>query len=213
MKTVALFTHHPMCSIQSCNGIIEALNPYYRFKMFTRHEVEDDFFDDVDIVCFPGGFGDASSFDYLTVQNKSAILKFITNGGYYLGICMGAYWAGSHYFNILDKVDAVQYITRPNTDTRRPHAKNIAVTWNDKEDNMFFYDGCALVGSGSFTTVATYANNDPMAIIQNNIGIIGCHPESTKHWYQSYSWMQPHYHNGLHHKLLLDFVSDLCKSN
>ncbi len=211
MKTIALFIHQPMCSIQSGNGIIKALSPYYRFKIFTRHELENNFFDDVDIVCFPGGFGDANSFDYLTRENVSALKKFIRRGGKYLGICMGAYWAGQYYFNILDGVDAVQYITQPNTDTRRPHAKNISVTWQDVPTNMYFYDGCAFVGKGNFKTVARYANNDPMAIIQNNIGLIGCHPESEQHWYDSYSWMKPHYHNGYHHILLLDFVADLSK--
>lgn len=212
MKTIALFIHQPMCSIQSGNGIIKALSPYYRFKIFTRHELENNFFDDVDIVCFPGGFGNANSFDYLTRENTSALRKFIRNGGKYLGICMGAYWAGKHYFDILDGVDAVQYITRPNTDTHRPHAKNISVTWQDVPTTMYFYDGCAFVGKGNFKTVARYANNDPMAIIQNNIGLIGCHPESEQHWYDSYSWMKPHYHNGYHHILLLDFVADLSKS-
>ncbi len=211
MKTIALFIHQPMCSIQSGNGIIKALSPYYRFKIFTRHELENNFFDDVDIVCFPGGFGDANSFDYLTRENTSSLRKFIRNGGKYLGICMGAYWAGKHYFDILDGVDAVQYITQPNTDTHRPHAKNISVTWQDVPTNMYFYDGCAFVGKGNFKTVARYANNDPMAIIQNNIGLIGCHPESEQHWYDSYSWMKPHYHNGYHHILLLDFVADLSK--
>jgi len=57
-----------------------------------------------------------------------------------------------------------------------------------------------------FETIATYANGDPMAIIQNRIGLIGCHPESEPHWYQSYSWMKKHWHNGHHHNLLLNFV-------
>ncbi len=76
---------------------------------------------------------------------------------------------------------------------------------------MYFYDGCALVGDNTkFKTVATYSNNDPMAIIQNNIGLIGCHPESQPSWYNEYhSWMKPHYHGGKHHELLLDFVNDL----
>jgi glutamine amidotransferase-like uncharacterized protein len=212
MKTIALFIHQPMCSVQSGNGIIKALSPYYRFKIFTRHELEYDFFNDVDIVCFPGGFGSAGSFDYLTRENISALRQFILRGGKYLGICMGAYWAGQYYFNILDNIDAVQYITRPKTDTHRPHAKNLSVTWNNVPTTMYFYDGCAFVGNGKFKTVATYANGDPMAIIQNNAGLIGCHPESEQHWYDAYSWMQPHYHNGHHHTLLLDFVTDFSKS-
>jgi glutamine amidotransferase-like uncharacterized protein len=209
---IALFLHQPYCSVQSGNGIIEALSPHYTFKIFTRHDLEDNFFDDVNMICFPGGLGDASNFDFLTKENGNRINQFVKNGGAYLGICMGAYWAGSKYFDLLDSVDAVQYITRPKTDTRRPHAKNLDVVWKGISEKMFFYDGCALVGDESkFQTVARYANGDSMAIIQNRIGLIGCHPESQKHWYDSYSWMKGKYHEGNHHKLLLDFVNDIMK--
>jgi glutamine amidotransferase-like uncharacterized protein len=204
---IALFLHQPKCSIQSGNGIMRALSPSYSFKIFTRHELEADFFDDVDMVCIPGGFGDASSFDYLLSDNGDRIKQFVQQGGKYLGICMGAYWAGSHYLNILDGVDAEQYITRPGTDTRRPHAKNLNVTWYGREENMYFYDGCALTGSGTFDTISTYANGDPMAIIQNNIGLMGCHPEAEQFWYDSYTWLKGKYVSK--HHLLLDFVNQL----
>jgi glutamine amidotransferase-like uncharacterized protein len=191
---------------------MRALSPHYDFKIFTRHDLERDFFDDVDMIAFPGGLGDASSFDYLTKEHRSRIRKFVQQGGAYLGICMGAYWAGSEYFDILDSVDAVQYMTRPNTDTRRPHAKNLAITWQGNPMNMFWYDGCALIGNKhKFKTIATYANGDPMAIIQNRIGLIGCHPESELHWYESYSWMRGKYHGGSHYPLLLDFVDSIIK--
>jgi hypothetical protein len=76
---------------------------------------------------------------------------------------------------------------------------------------MFFYDGCALIGDESkFTTVARYANGDPMAIIQGRVGIIGCHPESEESWYKTpYSYIKDHWHHGDHHKLLLGFVDKL----
>jgi len=210
---IALFLHQPKCSVQSGNGIIQALSPYYTFKIFTRHEVERDFFDDVDMICFPGGIGDSESWHYLTNPNLKKIQSFVKTGGRYLGICMGAYWAGQHYFNMLDRIQAEQYIRRPNTDTRRPHAKGQSVLWAGEKENMFFYDGCALVGPGVRTSDiwALYPNGDPMALIQNRIGVIGCHPESQKHWYDSYSWMGPHWHNGHHHELLLDFVNNLMK--
>ena len=127
---IALFLHQPKCSVQSGNGLMQALSPHYNFKIFTRHELERDFFDNVDMVCIPGGIGDAASFNYLLGNNGNRIKEFIQQGGAYLGICMGAYWAGSHYLNILDSVNAVQYITRPGTDTHRPHAKNLNVVWN-----------------------------------------------------------------------------------
>jgi glutamine amidotransferase-like uncharacterized protein len=209
---IALFIADPKCSVQSANGIIKALEEYYNFKLFSKNYVEEDFFDNVDMIAIPGGLGSSDSFDTLLEQNKARVLDFINRGGHYLGICMGAYWAGSHYFNMLDGVDAVQYITRPTSDTKRPHAKAIDVIWKGAPEKMFFYDGCAFVGDHSkFTTMSTYANGDPMAIVQERIGLIGCHPESEKFWYDSYSWTALYWHQERHHKLLLEFVDDLLK--
>lgn len=208
-KTIALFLSDPKCSVQSGNGIIKALRNNYNFKIFSKNKVEENFFDDVNLIAVPGGIGDADSFDRLFYNNKDRVKEFIQQGGSYLGICMGAYWAGKYYLDILDGIDAVQYICRPNTDTRRPHAKAVSIIWNGHPVRMFFYDGCAIVGNGKFQTVATYANGDPMAIIQNRIGLIGCHPESEQFWYDSYSWMRKHWHGGNHHNLLLDFVNRL----
>jgi hypothetical protein len=191
---------------------MRALGNHYNFKIFSRNEVEDVFFDDVDMIAVPGGFGDADSYDILFKNNAQAVRGFVRQGGRYLGICMGAYWAGPHYLNILDSVDAVQYIRQPGTDTRRPHAKAIDVTWLGNPDRMFFYDGCALVGDQSkFTTVATYANDDAMAIRQNRIGLIGCHPEAEQFWYNDYSWMRRHWSGG-HHALLVEFADQLMQS-
>jgi len=191
---------------------MNALKEHYNFKVFTKHELEDDFFNNVDAVCFPGGIGDADSYDYLLQSNGRVIRDFVQRGGKYLGVCMGAYWAGTEYFNLLTDVEPQQYIKRPNTDTHRPHAKNIDVVWKDTQQKMFFYDGCALIGNEKkFETIARYSNGDPMAIIQDNVGLIGCHPESEPHWYKSYSWMRGLWHDGKHHRQLLEFVDELME--
>ncbi len=163
------------------------------------------------MIAVPGGFGDADTFTQLFKNNGSRVRDFVASGGRYLGICMGAYWAGSYYLDILDKVDAVQYITQPGTDTRRPHAKNLSVTWQGESTKMFFYDGCSLVGDQhKFTTVATYANGDAMAIYQKRMGLIGCHPEAEQFWYDSYSYMKGRF-NSVQHQLLLDFTNELMR--
>ena len=79
---------------------------------------------------------------------------------------------------------------------------------------MFFYDGCAFTGLGLNVSDiwSLYPNGDPMAIIQGRLGLIGCHPESEPHWYENYSWMRGKYHNGEHHKLLLEFVDELMRT-
>ena len=167
------------------------------------------FVEKVDAVCFGGGFGDADSWDFLLRDNAEYIRSYIKSGGTYLGICMGAYWAGQTYFDILDNVDVVQYIKQPGTCTRRPHAKNMPIIWDDYgEQNMFFYDGPTFVGKGQYDTISTYRNSGmPMAIIQNNIGLIGCHPEATEYWYDNYSWMKRKFKSK--HNLLLEFVDEV----
>lgn len=208
---IAIFVYHPMCSVQSVNGIMQSLGKFYQFKIFTKHSVEENFFDDVDLVVFPGGLGDSESWHQLMFKNKNHIVNFLNRGGRYLGICMGAYWAGPHYFDLVKNLDIVQYIKQPGADTRRPHAKHQAITWKNQSCNMFFYDGCAIIGSGDIDVWATYPNGNTAAGIQDNVGLIGTHPESTEHWYDSYSWMQGKYHHGKHHDFLHEFVYSLIK--
>ena len=125
---------------------------------------------------------------------------------------MGAYWAGSYYFDILNNVSCEQYIKKIDGDVHRPFSTITPVIWEGEKHDMFFYDGCSLIGDNStFETIATYINGNPMAIIQNNVGLIGCHPESEQFWYDGYSWMRGYYHRGQHHTLLLDFVNELIK--
>jgi hypothetical protein len=215
-KKIALFIDHPYCSIHGVNGILNVLQPYYQFKIFTRQDIlYDDWFDDVEMIAVPGGLGDASKFSMIMRWHIPVIRDFILNrGGRYLGICMGAYWAGKEYLDILDNRDCVQYLARPKTDTRRPHAKHLEVTWKDEKEKMFWYDGCSIVGSGRFDVVARYGNGDVMAGYQDRIGLIGSHPEAQKHWYTEYSWMKKVWNGDIekkNHGLLLDFVEELMK--
>ena len=210
---IALFVCDPKCSVQSTNGVMNALSPHFNFKVFSKNEVEKGFFDDVEMVVFPGGIGDSDSYDTILKNNKKAVVNYVRKGGKYLGICMGAYWAGKDYFNILDEVDVIQYIKHPSSRTKRPHAKNMLTNWhNGHYEHMFFYDGPTYVGHGSYKCLATYDESGcPMAIQQNNIMLIGCHPESEQFWYDGYSWMKGKYHNGEHHEILLDLIDEFLE--
>ena len=211
--TIALFLHHPECSTDCCDGMTQALESGYNIRIISEKDLtSDQVFDGIDIVAFPGGIGDSDSFDkFFRRRAANRVADFVERGGRYLGICMGAYWAGSHYFDILKDVDTVQYIKRPGADIRRSYSTVATVSWQGQTEKMFFYDGCALVGDASqFQTVATYANGDAMAIMQGRIGLIGCHPESGDHWYQKpREYIQCHWHQGRHHQLLLKFVDQL----
>ena len=56
-----------------------------------------------------------------------------------------------------------------------------------------------------------FSYGDAMAIIQNRVGVIGCHPESEPSWYEkphAYH-ARKHWHEWYHHHLLLQFVDRL----
>ena len=202
--TIAVFLHHPICSADSVNGVIAAMSSLARIKIFTKHKVADGFFNDVDLVVFPGGDGEATAFRSALRDNLNYVRGFMQRGGKYLGICMGAYWADAYYFNLLQGTRCVQYIKRPRADIRSSYGTVAAVNWQGQDKRMYFYDGPTYVG-GAFQTLASYANGDPMAVVQGSVGLIGCHLESQQHWY-SKKVLQPHWHQNTHHRLLWQFV-------
>lgn len=206
---IALFMNNPVADVSCCNGMMEALEDYYRFTLFSKKTIDEVIFNKIDLVAFPGGTGDADLFHRLLRNKSNIILDYVQNGGRYLGICMGAYWADTEYLGLLDDVRVKQYIKHPTACTRRPHAKHMPINWDYAQTNMYFYDGCTFTGS-NFTTIARYSNYSPMAIIQDRVGLIGCHPEAEQHWYDDYTWMAPRWSGGSHH-LLVDFVENLLR--
>lgn len=211
LPRVAVFVNHPECSVQSAHGIIRALSASYDIDCIDQRDLRDSSLKKFDLIAFPGGIGDSETFHEIIGSRADAVRNFVNLGGYYLGICMGAYWAGSHYFGILKGINAVQYIKRDHALVRRSFGTVTEVIWEGHPEQMFFYDGCSLVSQGGrFRTIARYTNQDPAAIIQGRVGVIGPHPESDIYWYTK-PYMQPHWHEYRHHYLLLDFVNRLIK--
>ena len=206
---VAIFLNEPAASESCVNGIMHSLQGY-RFQIFSRKTFANVDFSTVDLVAFPGGYGEADLFNRLVKPHAQTITDYMNNGGRFLGICMGAYWADKKYFNFLRDARAVQYISRPRAEIRRSYATIANVKWGREYQSMYFYDGTAFVGD-KFRTVARYANGDPMAILQGRIGLIGCHPESMRHWYKK-PYMKEYWHEGVHHDLLHHFVDRLMRN-
>ena len=206
---VAVFVNHPQCSVQSAHGIVRTLTGTFDVDCIGRHQLRDRILKKYDLLAVPGGIGDSDTWHDIIEPCQDSIANHILRGKRYLGICMGAYWAGSHYLNLLNGVDTVQYIKRPDSDVKRSWGTVTEVDWLGVKESMYFYDGCAFVDTGgSYDVVARYKNNDPAAIIQGNLGLIGPHPESDIYWYDR-SGIKPYWHEYRHHQLLFDFVQRL----
>jgi len=208
---IGLFINHPECSIQCATGMHKALQDRFNFRFFFREEISSSIFNGIDIVSFPGGIGDVDTFDGIFKRKmQNEVYDYVQKGGRYLGVCMGAYWAGSAYFDILNKVDCIQYIKLPDAEVKRSYATTISVNWKETKESMFFYDGCTFTGKGKYDTIASYETGQSMAIYQNKIGLIGCHPESMEFWYNK-SYLKKHWHEYRHHQLLENFTLELME--
>ena len=208
-RTVAIFVHDPVCEVECALAMQAALEEHFVVKLFGIEDLTRDYLSTVDIIAFPGGIGDSDEFDVIFSEaHVKTVFDFIYAGGKYLGVCMGAYWAGSYYFDLLWEIEPVRYISQTDADIETEGPTLAQVTWCDQEESMYFYDGCAFVGwTEDCDVVATYANGDAMAIYQGNLGLIGCHPESEQWWYELDEMTG--WHEGYHNELFCDFAINL----
>ena len=210
--TIAIFIHDPQCETDCALAMIQGLLPDFEIRTFGLDELDLDFLHMHDVVAFPGGMGDSDDFHVIFHSTQiEMVQQYVAEGGKYFGICMGAYWAGPHYFDLVDDLEVEQYINQPTTDifTNGPTIAN--VTYNGVPEYMYFYDGCAILGDSIDTVVATYANGDAMAAIQGNVGMLGCHPEALEWWY-SEGDMDKSLYDTTHAILMRLFVHQLLAS-
>ena len=209
--TIAIFIHDPQCETECALGMIDGLVRDFDIRTFGIDNFNIEFLRTVDAVCFPGGMGDADDFwDIFTEDHIDALHTFIgVYNGKYFGICMGAYWAGPNYFDVAVDLEIGQYIERPTADIDYAGPTVAEIDWGNYTTMMYFYDGCAILGD-NMDVIATYANGDPMAVIQGNVGMIGCHPEALEWWYEEGN--MNNLYDPKHAQLMSNFLKDLVNN-
>jgi len=206
--TIAIFIHDPQCETSCALGMIQGLLEDFNVRTFGLNELNLTFLRQHDVVAFPGGMGDSDDFDAIFTDNEiAAVQVYVAEGGKYFGICMGAYWAGPQYFDLVDGLEVEQYIFQPGADIETDGPTVAHVYLNNAEEAMYFYDGCAIIGT-DMQVVARYENKDAMAAIQDNVGMYGCHPEALEWWYEE-GGMHASWYTPAHAQLMRDFVHQL----
>ena len=206
--TLAIFIHDPQCETECALGMIDGLVRDFDIRTFRLDQLTLDFLREFDAVCFPGGMGDSDDFDEIFDETHiSDVQQYVAEGGKYFGICMGAYWAGSDYFDLVTDLEVTQYIAQPTATTTIDGPTVADVYFDGIEEIMYFYDGCAILGT-DMQVVATYANGDAMAAIQGNVGMFGCHPEALAWWYLE-GGMDADWYDPQHAQYMCNFVHEL----
>lgn len=206
--TLAIFIHDPQCETECALGMIDGLVRDFDIRTFGLSQLTYKFLSEFDAVCFPGGMGDADDFDVIfTLDQIAAVQEYVACGGKYFGICMGAYWAGPHYFDLVDGLEVTQYIALDGCEITTDGPTVAQVSFDGTEEIMYFYDGCAILGT-EMQVVATYETGNAMAAIKDGVGMFGCHPEALDWWYTEGD-MDAEYYDPHHAQLMRDFVHTL----
>ncbi len=214
-KTIAIYKQHPIAERECVDALHEIFHNKYKVNIVTHDVLTKDYLKNIDCIIFPGGVGDADNFDNLLADKKNVIRNYVSDGGKYIGICMGSYFAGKNYFDLLGDVDAVQYIKRPNSEVKHERPTVINCYWLGSPYSMYFYDGAAFVGSiRKNQAFLKYQNGDVGGLCKKfnkgRVVVIGPHPEALKSWYTELRKGKL-WNEGEIHKLLLNLVNDVLK--
>jgi glutamine amidotransferase-like uncharacterized protein len=163
----------------------------------------------------PGG-GNSVRRAYRQMRRFAPVItEYIRLGGRYLGICMGAYLAGTWAgFGFLPDTD--QFIASAGADVRTKKDTIVAVDWRGQRRYMFFQDGAVLsppVETAGVEILARYASNGEVAALaapfgHGRIAVSGPHPEAPDEWYRSHGLKNP---DGISFDLGYDLVAALMR--
>ncbi|MFS8045882.1 BPL-N domain-containing protein [Rhizobium sp. BR 314] len=159
----------------------------------------------------PGGGDDVEAAAKDIGQDSvAAVRSFVQKGGRYLGICMGAYLAGSPGFELIEGSPG-SYVGRPGSLVKDDKDTVTPVIWRDKKRWVYYQDGNILPKKGA-TVLAVYPNHDIAAAVysfgKGRVGLVGPHPEADQSWYDEFDLKDP---DGLDTDLALDLLDTTMK--
>ncbi len=149
-------------------------------------------FTDASLYVQPGGDPSVAKADKLLGLPAQQVIKdYVAGGGRYLGICQGAYLAGTDPgMGMLSPGNSGQYIATKGASTKSARDTVIPIKWGKRKIYMFFQDGAYIIPSRvpGEKILARYTNGKVAALTKpfgsGRIGVIGPHPEAPTKWYR-----------------------------
>lgn len=126
-----------------------------------------------DLYAQPGGGDDVlAAAEHFPSSFVRALGDFVAEGGSYLGVCMGAYLAGSDGFGFLDQsIEGV--VDVPGFPVTDSSDQVVAITWEDAVRWTYFQEGARLPADGA-ETYAYYETGDIAAACYSyGLGVAG----------------------------------------
>lgn len=145
----------------------------------------------------PGGGQDLES-SWADLSGSADDLRaWIRDGGSYLGLCFGAYLAGTDPGFDLLSTPVQGYTDTPGASVTDERDAVIDVTYRGHERHMYFQDGPAFAVEPptDANVLATYSNGYAAVMVvpygKGMVGISGPHPEADQSWYENAELVNP----------------------
>lgn len=190
----------------SCNGCSETIADRLRSKYQVVYvgpreklDVTASTLSTAQLYVQPGG-GDLDD-TWPHVRRYAPLLRdYVRNGGKYLGVCLGAYLAGTlPGFDLLPgRGQTDQYITSRGAVVTSEIDTVVPLYWRGALRHVYFQDGTRLMidqNAAPAHIIAAYTNGEIAAAVQNygkgRVGMVGPHPEADESWYSMYGLKNP----------------------
>lgn len=118
------------------------------------------------------------------------VREYVQNGGRYLGVCMGGYFAGKTMFDLIPNGTTGQYIATSGASVRSLSDQLVQVDFRGSTRQMFFQDGNYMEFDPSTPgseVIATFTNGKIAAGMvpfgKGKVATAGPHPEARQNWF------------------------------
>lgn len=158
----------------------------------------------------PGGGSDLEGTWSDLEPSADDLREWVRHGGSYLGLCFGAYLAGSNPGLDLLPGDAYGWAGSKGSTVPDDRDTVIPVTWRGEARHMYFQDGpgFTLNASADATVLATYPDGTPAVLVtgygKGRVGVAGPHPEADRSWYTEKGLSNP---DGYSSDLAMDLIT------
>jgi len=180
------------------------------------------------LIYFQPGGGDDLDVAWESVKSyKEPIREYISNGGHYIGICMGGFLAGQDLLENDSKsgycllqeseTDSLDYKELRDSDVKNMDDCLIKIKWRGIDKKVYFQGGPAFELDDEYKTskninvLARYTNNYIAAMVvpfgKGFVGVCGPHPEASIDWYSIFPGSQPVV------ELFIDLINTTCSLN
>jgi len=144
----------------------------------------------------PGGDGSVRhGWTALGPAAAATIRSYAAAGGHYLGVCMGAYLAGSDPgMGMLAPGDTGEYDQARGASVRTAAQAVIPVIWNGTVGYQYAQDPAYIIPSGvrGEKVLARFTNHLVDALVRpyhrGAVGVVGTHPEADRTWFTPAMW-------------------------